>query len=787
MEKKPILCLLLTSYILMSGVSATEEFMSLEWKYDTSGSASHVYPFKTFEGENAIITGVSYYTTTGAAGWLDAINEKGELLWEKKGFPPISSMRVLDLDGDGEDEIIMGVLQYIYCYNSKGKEKWHYATGPGNVINCLEIGDINGDGSDDIIAGGDSTHYSNINVVDGEGNSIWKARTAQAVNALAIGDINENGKPEIIAGTVAKHGIFYSPSRVYVFDSSGNKMWDKLMERGTASVEVADIDGDGKKEILAGSLHYFTVLDHQANRLMDYETKGYVNDIIVADIDVDGENEILLGSNDLYVLDSEGELEWENSAGGEAINDMELADLNSDGHPEIIIGSDSIYIVDYHGDEIWEYATEKAVKDIHLSDVDGDSYPELAAGSLDNFVYSFSSQIYQLRIKAQNNYAEAKRYYSSGRLDTAMEYALKAKDFYQQLENEQGISDTNKLIEYINSASTKKIEEKQLAYSYYNQSRACYLAGDYVNSTYWARKAQYKYDSLNNESMALKSEEIINNSLKFMLKEADESYNKALTQYNGSNYSVALSHAQSAAKRYVQLGYINQTLDVLELAADAYTLLAEKQRSGGEFEESGYSAQKALYIYSCIEESPKGYPPECYPGDINLKNISYIAVDLQNRSFNDSLYMNESVYLKSIIMAASLNDTGEYSFSLDSITSPITGSVDYLIKLVTWNSSILTVVFALLVTIILFAALYSMLSEQGIVPPIALLGKLTKKAHLPKRKPKPVIKQEHKPLDVKYSGYDVGGEQTKTESKVDKIKKDSVRGEGLSLNSLKDV
>ncbi|OYT53227.1 MAG: hypothetical protein B6U72_06415, partial [Candidatus Altiarchaeales archaeon ex4484_2] len=104
---------------------------------------------------------------------------------------------------------------------------------------------------------------------------------------------------------------YYTPSRVYLYDPHGNKMWEKLIPRGVATIELADIDGDGKMEVLVGSLHYFKVIDHQGNSLMDFETRGYINDILVEDIDGDGKKEILLGSNDLYVLDSEGNVKWE--------------------------------------------------------------------------------------------------------------------------------------------------------------------------------------------------------------------------------------------------------------------------------------------------------------------------------------------------------------------------------------------------------------------------------------------------------------------------------------------
>ncbi len=780
MEKNPLSCIsLLFMLLLASGVSSGEDILSLEGEYDVGGFALYVDSLGNANGGD-IIVGCSYSTGAGAAGWVTALDLDGGTLWERRGFPRISSMEVVDLDGDGEDEILLGVLHYIQCYDAKGSRRWNIGTSVGNTITSIKTADLDGDGLREIVVGGDSTVYPNLYVLGGDGKIIWKIRAgAYEVNAVAVGDINGDGRMEIAAGTVAKHGNYYNPSRVYLYDCQGNMMWEKILPRGTATIELADIDGDGKMEVLVGSLHYFTVIDHQGNSLMDFETRGYINDILVEDIDLDGEKELLLGSNDLYVLDSEGNAKWENPAGDYVINDIELVDMDSDNYPEIVVASDGLYIMDRNGDTIWEHSTEKEVKDIHISDMDGDSFPDVVAGSLDNHVYYFTSTVYQMRVKAQKYYSEAKRYYSSGRLEEAMDDILEAKSYYQQLGDKEGISDTDRLISLINSASSKKIEERELAHAYYNRSRGFYLAGDYMNATYWARKARYKYDLLDNDSMAARAEEIINNSLRFMEREADESFNKALSYRNSSNHTLLLSNAEEAVRRYIQLGYVNETVAALELAAETYTLMAEEQRYVGDFQNASVSAQKALYIYGCIDTSVVGYPPECLPDDMDIKDVSVLAGEIRNLTYNGSAYTNESLQLKSVILAVSQNDTGRFSFSLDFITRPVSGSLDYAVNFVSWNSSIITVFVALLLVSLMLFVLYSMLSSQGVVPQIKYLS------DFPLKVLRREIRSSHrKPVtdeSTEFRCFDSADER------VDKIKKDSKRGMGVNLNSLRDL
>jgi len=384
--------------------------------------------------------------------------------------------------------------------------------------------------------------------------------------------------------------------------------------------------------------------------------------------------------------------------------------------------------------------------------------------------------------KARNYYSEARNYYSSGRLEEAMDAILKSKDYYQQLGDGGGVSDADKFISLINSASGKKIEERELAHTYYNNSMDSYLREDYVNATYWARKARYKFDLLNNDSMVAKSEEIVNKSLRFMEREADELFNKALSYRNSSNHSLVLSNAEEAVGRYIQLGYVNETTVVLELAAGTYTCMAKEQRSCGDFQSASISAQKALYIYKCIDSSVVGYPPECLPGDLKIRDVSVLAEEIRNLTYEGSAYTNESLQLKSIILAASQNDTGIYSFSLDFITRPVAGSLDYAVNFISWNTSIITVLVTLLIVSLMLAVLYSLLSRQGMVPEIKYVSDFSLK--IPRRK----IKSSHiTDESTEFRGFDSVDEIEGEWREVDKIKKDSRKGRGVNLNSLQNL
>ncbi|WP_353572585.1 FG-GAP-like repeat-containing protein [Candidatus Albibeggiatoa sp. nov. BB20] len=140
------------------------------------------------------------------------------------------------------------------------------------------------------------------------GKQLWISGGTARGTVPAVGDINADGKPEIITfqGGYTSH--------VVALDNNGKELWKSTETIYTAStgITLADLDGDGQAEILAGYL----VLDSQGNLL--WKMDGY-NDVsrgshqipIVADLDLDGSPEVI---RNLYAYkineQKQGELYW---------------------------------------------------------------------------------------------------------------------------------------------------------------------------------------------------------------------------------------------------------------------------------------------------------------------------------------------------------------------------------------------------------------------------------------------------------------------------------------------
>ena len=216
-----------------------------------------------------------------------------------------TAVQLRDMDGDGKADLITsaagGDSTYAFIYLNQSvvggfafSEVYFENLGAGS-LNLGGIADMDGDGKPDILstAGGSLTIDRNTAI---PGSLSFSPGMAFPISAgagimtqnIAIGDIDGDGKPDVVADIIGSTAPILSQEVILLNASTSGNINMKAPLALTADpnplhVTVADLDGDGKPEILfdrvddingnLGGLEFFTNsnLDIFASLSTDYD------------------------------------------------------------------------------------------------------------------------------------------------------------------------------------------------------------------------------------------------------------------------------------------------------------------------------------------------------------------------------------------------------------------------------------------------------------------------------------------------------------------------------------
>ncbi len=161
------------------------------------------------------------------------------------------------------------------------------------------------------------------------------------------------------------------PGRIARLDGKGKILFDVIVGEGGDqsthgtnhfNASVADLDGDGVEEIIAGSGRTVLALDgRDGSALWEFDLGtglGQFHYAVTADLDADGLPEILISNRLgwLYCISGKGELIWRHRLEPYQLSMTAVGDIDNDGEPEIVYGTANHHLIaiDRNGHVEWD-------------------------------------------------------------------------------------------------------------------------------------------------------------------------------------------------------------------------------------------------------------------------------------------------------------------------------------------------------------------------------------------------------------------------------------------------
>lgn len=226
--------------------------------------------------------------------------------------------------------------------------------------------------------------------------AVAEAAKAEAKRAERLAEANAS--PELkLAWTHAgpwngvaadsSNGVAYASSSsgsIVALDARGGRQAEHQLQGAGAVLRLARLAGDGKGDFLTFS-PWSSGLTADANdgtRLWDYPRGQGIDDVWAADLDQDGRDEVIVGYNGgtgLHVLKSDGSLWWKNTDLGNVWH-VAAGDLDGDGRNDVIATSAKgmLHIFSPDGKHLKDLSVPFYANMVRTALLDGEGKPAVA-------------------------------------------------------------------------------------------------------------------------------------------------------------------------------------------------------------------------------------------------------------------------------------------------------------------------------------------------------------------------------------------------------------------------
>jgi outer membrane protein assembly factor BamB len=308
---------------------------TIEWTFPTNVMAVSPTLYPNAERPVGVITAV------GKDVFL--LDGKGQPLWTAMLPTAVAQpLAVADIDGKGDPETLAALANgTTVCLDNAGRPRWTAdLQAQKQGLQMPAVSDVHpSPGLETVVSRLDGWVFC----LAADGRVLWRFFGDRFRAGIpAIGDVDGDSFAEVVYGTDNGH--------VYCLDGNGHVRWRWTgnMPFGRSGINLADLNGDGKAQVLlarsnAGRDCGLFALDGANGKMLWHaptEMQEYIS-LATVDLDGDGKMETIHGDkgNFLYCTNADGTERWRKELSGRGVFCAPtIGDVDGDGKPESLVG-----------------------------------------------------------------------------------------------------------------------------------------------------------------------------------------------------------------------------------------------------------------------------------------------------------------------------------------------------------------------------------------------------------------------------------------------------------------
>ena len=306
------------------------------------------------------------------SGAVTAEKFGSDVAWSQP-YSTAESMKVIDLTGDGQDELFIQNTSDVSVYDGSGNRLWTFPYSSPKTT----LADVNGDNVEDIIVYYVGSGMSVDTIINGQQSTL--ATSLSIGNPARVILIRFSSAPQIVLGDTG--------GSLLALTSSGQTAWQSSF----SSEEIRGMDDAkiGGQTFLAAASHdgSVAVFDSQGNIVWE-TNQEQLRRMRAFDLNADGNSEIITGGEfgAFFIYNAADGSVLFNKSLGQAVSEVREVELNGDpSSREIVVGGKDggVWAFSFNGTtatQMWTGSLSDKVTEIAGIDVNGDGKEEAVLG-----------------------------------------------------------------------------------------------------------------------------------------------------------------------------------------------------------------------------------------------------------------------------------------------------------------------------------------------------------------------------------------------------------------------